>query len=628
MSDQEIKILNDREHVLARPGMYVGSIRPENQEFWVINDNDKMEKIDIQYIPAQYKIFCEILDNSIDEIVRGYGNTINVTIDKVNEMITIEDNGRGIPLENHKEAKVPTPQVVFTQLRSGSNFDDSDRMTIGMNGVGASLATVFSEKLIVEIKRNNKIYTQSFTNNLKNIGEPNISRKKTIKSGTKVSFKPDKKIFEIGLDDRLIHKRCLELTYMFNKLTINLEIINSISDIKKYELKGDNFEDYIKLFSDDYVYIDEPKNKFKMAICCNNVSESFEQVSNVNGADTWRGGSHIDYMKELFGSDLKDKIKKEFKIEVSNIDVYKNMFVILFLNWNAPQFEGQTKEKLVNDKKEISEYFNTLFSSRKVTNISNQLKCIKQKTVDLVTLKNDKKLLSELKKKQKVLNRKRIPKLIECSSKTRSKCSIYITEGDSAISNLATVRDSKFMAGLPLRGKILNVNDTPIKSVIDNKEIQSIISSIGLKLGENAVESNSLNYGKIIIATDQDMDGYSIRCLLVNFFFKFWPELFEKGLVYILETPLYEVIDKKNKKNIYYFYDKKNYDEWSKNKQISKYEVSYFKGLGSCGKEAWDYMINENPNLVQIKCNNNNETKDILTMAFGNDTDLRKKWLS
>jgi DNA gyrase/topoisomerase IV subunit B len=633
LKSEDIKILSDRDHCLKRPEIWIGSTRIEKREFWFI-ENGQLNKEELDYIPGQYKLFCEILDNAIDEHIRGHGDKIKVHYDMTTGFITIKDNARGIPIDVHKEAKVHTPQVVFAQLRSGSNFNDQDgRTTVGMNGVGASLCTIFSEKLIIEIHRDNKVYKQVFSDNMDKIGKPSITDGKSKSTGTAVSFKLDDKIFKIPLSPKLIRKRCQELSYAFPKLEIHFILIEDLGQEAKEIYKGNDFESLAKMVSDEYRIVDE--KKFKMAICFNTKTENFEHISNVNGADTWRGGTHVDYFRELFCSDIQEKIRKENKIEVSPSDVAKNLFIILFTTWNAPTFEGQTKEKLVNDKKEISTFYDEFFSSRKVTSITSDLPKIKQQTVDDVTAKNDKKLLSELKKTQKALDRKRIPKLIECSSRQRQECSIYITEGDSAISNLATVRNAKTMAGLPLRGKILNVHEISPKDALENKELQAIMASIGLKFGEDCfnrnnkgiVTSSNLSYGRIIIATDQDMDGYCIRSLMVNFFYKFWPELFTEGIIHILECPLYEVIEKKSS-DIHYFYDKVEYEDFMKNKKSASYEVSYFKGLGSCGKEAWNYMINEKPNLIKLTLNDVQAAKNILQMAFGDDPDARKKWIA
>jgi DNA gyrase/topoisomerase IV subunit B len=638
--EQDIKILGEIEHCLKRSGMYIGSTKPEKQFWFVPNEHGKIEKKEFDVIPGLYKIFNEVLDNSIDEVgTRGFGSEISIIVDKDNNIYSIEDDGRGIPLEKHKQAGIPTPQVVFTSLRSGSNFNDDDRMTSGMNGVGATLTTIFSEKLIVKIKRDGKIYQQSYTNNLSKISDPDISKdSKQTKTGTIVKFKPDPKIFSIPIPEELIHKRCMDLSYMFPKITFKLKIVSNNEDCfgcnKEFIYKTNGFDALIKMFDGQYSIYEDNKAGLKIAIVENKITDTFEHYSNVNGIDTYRGGTHVDGLKDIFCEDLKEKIKKELKCDITNGDVAKRMIVVIFQKLNAPTFEGQTKEKLVTDKVVIKKLFDEHFSQRKITSMVSELDNLKNTIIDDITLKNEKKDLKDLKDKQKTIDKKKVAKLIECSARDRSKCSIYITEGDSAISNLAMVRDSKTMAGLPLRGKVMNVYESTAKEVVENKEIQSIMASLGLKIGDNPIqfrldklEKSDLNYGKIIIATDQDMDGYCIRCLLINFIFKFWPDVIKAGLVYILETPLYECIDKKTN-NAHYFYNKQEYENFISDKNTSKYEISYFKGLGSCGKEAWNYMINTNPNLVQIKLNDAKETSDKLKMVFGNDSDVRKKWLA
>lgn len=620
MTDQNIKILDDIEHILCRPAMYVGNIKPEIQEFWVVDEHDKLKKEKVEYIPALFKLFSEILDNAIDEHVRGFGKRIDVVVDEKEGTYTIKDYARGIPLEKHKEAKIPTPQVVFTKLRAGSNFDDSidgGRQTIGMNGVGASLTTVFSEKLEIEVCRKGRQYNQSFEKNMSVINKP-IRKKLTKKeTGTKVKFKPDRKLFSSLIPIGLIKKRCLDIAVAFPNIEIHF------SDTKNEIIyKVNTFEDFVKRFSTEYTIIEDKKINLKLAICKNNISETFEHYSNINGSDTFRGGTHVDYFKELFVQNIRERIDKENKIETTYFDVSKNLFLVVFQMWSNPQFDSQTKDKFVIDKKDLDKYYDKLFTQKKLTHIINSLPNLKESIVNLVNLKNNKKEMAEIRKLNKKIGKKKIPKLIEASNRNRMKCTLYITEGDSAISNLATVRDSKFMAGLPLRGKVLNVNEMNPKKIIENKEIQSLINSIGLMMGEKATSKN-LNYGKIVIATDQDMDGYCIRCLLINFFYSFWPELFDQGRIFILETPLYEVIGKN--KDIKYFYNKHEFENFMKGKKSSSYEISYFKGLGSCGKEAWNYMINEKPNLVRIENEKNAEEK--LLLAFSGDSDERKEWL-
>lgn len=632
--DQDIKILSELDHVLLRSGMYIGATDIHKQEFW-IPENDKMVKKEIDYIPGLYKIICEIIDNSVDELTgRGYGDTLNIEYDSKEFSYKVVDNGRGIPIEIHKESGKWFPELVFAQLRAGSNFCDNvekgeKRFTAGLNGVGATLTTIFSEFLHVKVKRDKKIYEQSFKNGMTKISKPKIEKNSSQKgTGTAVYFKPNYEIFKQKLPIELLKKRCIELSTMYPKITINLKL-----DDQVIVYKNKKFEEFVKLFSGQYSIYEDNKTQTKIAIIHNKHSDTFEYFSNINGIDTFRGGSHVDAVRDIFCESIKEKITKELKEEVINQDINKNIILLVFQIWNAPLFEGQTKEKFVSDKIQVKKFYEDLISSRKITSMFSELSELKESIINSVNERNNRKTNQELIKLQKNIDKKKIPKLLEASSKDREKCSIYITEGDSAISNLATVRDSKYMAGLPLRGKVLNVMECNEKEVVANKEIQSIMGSIGLKIGKISVEKRlgvieklNLNYGKIIISTDQDMDGYAIRCLVVNFLYKYWPELIENGFVYILETPLYEVIEKKSG-NVNYFYNKEDYETFVGDKN-SKYDISYFKGLGSCGISAWDYMINKKPNLLQVTSKDLKLASQKLKLAFGDNADMRKEWLS
>lgn len=619
----DIKILTDNQHVLKRPGMYIGPITTESKEFWIPNKG-KMVKQEIEYIPGLYKIFCEVLDNAIDEHQRGFCNEISVEVDYENNRYAISDNGRGISPAKHSSGKY-TPEVVFTVLRSGSNFDDNDRSTIGMNGVGASLTNIFSSKFYIEILRDNKCYTQTFKDNNTVIEEPIIKSRKTTKTGTKVVFYPDTNIFKKRLNPVLIYKRCLELAYMFPTLTIKLDIDNKVK-----EIDGRKFETLIEMFGTEYDIVEDKKLGIRLAVLKSD-GNGFGQFSNVNGADTWRGGSHVDYVRDIFTGKLKEIMKKEHKLEVTNADVQKHIMVVLFQKMNAPNFDGQTKEKLSTDKKIISDIFDSIISPRKLTTMTKSLGGIVQQIFDAVSQKNDAKEIAELRKAQRDLKSKKIAKLIDCNNKDRSKCTLYITEGDSAVGGISSVRDPKTQAGLPLRGKILNVTGMSPKQIIENEEIKTLMSAIGLEFGSSPIkvsrgkyELGTLRYGNISILTDADYDGSAIRCLLVNFFYRFWPELFYNNIITISEAPIYEVYESKGK-NTHFFYEREEYENFMKGKNSAGLVVSYFKGLGSCDKNAWDYFINSNPRMYPITLDDN--CKEKLSMAFGDSTDKRKEWL-
>lgn len=636
--DQEIVILSEIDHVLKRSSMYLGSNEIHKQYFWVPFLDNTIKKIELEYIPGLYKIICEVIDNAIDEVCsRGFGDKINIEYNLDEGTFKVIDNGRGIPLDKHKDTDKYMPELVYAQLRAGSNFDDSNRITAGMNGVGATLTTIFSEFLQVTVKRDGKIYDQTFKNNLSKIGEPRLEKDKNQKfSGTRVFFKPDYSIFSKKLPIELLHKRCLELSVAYPKLEIVLNIIEKkCTDLMESNTetiyKNKKFEDFIQMFGMKYTIYEDSKLQLKLAICHNTQTDSFEHFSNINGIDTFRGGNHVDSLKEIFSDDIKEKIYKEYKIETTINDISKNIIVIVFQVWNAPQFEGQTKEKFVSDKNIIKKFYLDNISSRRITSMVSDLPELKQAIVDDITLKNEKKSLVELRKAQKDIKSKKVAKLIECSSKDRKSCTIFLTEGDSAVAGLSAIRDTKHHAGLPLRGKVLNVSGMTPKDIIENKEIQTIMAVIGLEFGKPPIklvrgkaEIDGLRYGNISILTDADHDGSAIRCLLINFFFRFWPELFEHGFITISEAPLYEVIDKKSN-NQEFFYDKVEFMKFLKGKNSSDYDISYFKGLGSCDKNGWDFFINKKPKMYKIEKDDLSKSK--LSMAFGDDSILRKEWL-
>ena len=622
-NSEDVKILSDNQHVLLRPGMYIGPIVPETKEFWVI-EKGKMVKKEIEYIPGLYKIFCEVLDNAIDEHQRGFCNTIDVIVDYEKNRYTVGDNGRGISPEKHSCGK-HTPEVVFTMLRSGTNFNDDDRETIGMNGVGAALTNIFSEKFSIDIMRDNKHYMQVFRNNNTDIDLPIIKKKKSKTTGTKISFHPDQKIFKKRLNPSLVYKRCIELSYMFPDLKINLNI-----DGKTKTLQGKKFEDLVKLFGEDYDIVESKQHNVRLAILKSD-GNGFDHFSNVNGADTWRGGSHIDCVKDIFVTKMREIIKKKYKTEITVNDAAKHLTLILFQRINAPQFDGQTKEKLSTDKKIIADIFNDIISPRKLTSLTKGMDGIVQQIYETVIEKNDAKEMAELRKAQRNLKSKKIPKLIDCNSRNRKNCTLYITEGDSAVGPISSIRDPKTQAGLPLRGKILNVAGMSPKEIIKNQEIQTLMSAIGLEIGKSPIsqsrgkfELTTLRYGNISILTDADHDGSAIRCLLINFFYRFWPELLLNNIVTISEAPIYEVYESRGKKT-HFFYEREEYEKFIKGKASSGFDVTYFKGLGSCDKNAWKFFINEQPKMYPVTIDDAAKIK--LDMAFGSDSEKRKDWL-
>jgi DNA topoisomerase-2 len=618
----DVKILSDIDHVLLRNAMYIGSTSLEKYQYF-LPINDKFELQEIEVIPGLFKIVNEIIDNAIDEHQRGFCSEIWIELDSKTGTYSVKDNGRGISPEKHSESGKFVPEVLFTMLRSGSNFSDEKRTTLGMNGVGAALTNIFSKEFKVEIHRDNKIYLQTYSNNNRDIEKPQILKEKTIQTGTKITFTPDQNIFKTSLNPILLKKRCFDLSYMFPEVTINLKI-----DDEETKYSGQNFEDVVKMFGSDYSILDDRKSGIRVSIVRSD-KEEFSQFSIVNGADTIKGGTHIDYFKDRIVEKVKEELVKK-KIEATSIDILKNVHIIVFLKMNAPTFDSQTKERLSTSKDEITKLLDEILTKRKLNTIL-EVNGLVDQVYNNILIKNKSKELKELSQAQKKVKSKSVSKLIECSSKDRKECTIFLTEGDSAIFGLSAIRNTKKHAGLPLKGKILNVEEMRPREIIENEEIQSIVAVLGLEFGKdpitivrNKVELNGLRYGNISILTDADHDGSAIRCLLINFFYKFWPSLIEHGIVSISEAPLYQVLDKKSNFNNF-FYDKKDFLEYLKDKNQANYEISYFKGLGSCDENGWDYFINKNPRMYKVE--SDDKSQEQLTLIFGKNADKRKEWL-
>lgn len=623
---KDVKILSEIDHVIYRPNIYIGSVSVEKQLFWIPTETKMVQK-EIDFIPGLYKIFNEILDNTADLHIKGTCDEVWVDVDTDSNTFSVRDAGPGISPEKHSSGKY-LPELLFTTLRSGSNFNDisgGDRKSIGMNGLGAALTNIFSSTFTIQTERDDKVYIQTCKNNNKDIGEPQIIKKKTKQTGTKIVFIPDAKIFKKKLNPILIRKRCMELAYMFPGLTINLDI-----DTEKETFSGKKFEDFVKMFGSEFQIIDEKKDGFRLAVVKGD-GEAFTQYSMINGADTHKGGSHVDYIKNCLVDKFKDMLWKTHKVEATNNDISKHLHVIAFMKINAPQFDGQTKERLTTDIKDMEKIIGEYLTPRKITSICNDLTKTFEQMYESLMSKNEANELRDLKKAQKDIKFKKVPKLVDCSSKERIKCTIYLTEGDSAVAGLSAVRDTKLQAGLPLRGKVLNVSDMAPAEIIKNAEIQTLMSVLGLEIGRNPVrisrgkvECDTLRYGNISILTDADHDGSSIRCLLINFFYRFWPQLFEHGIVTISEAPLFRVRNKKSKVS-QFFYEKSEFNEFVKKYDMSECEISYFKGLGSCDKEGWDFFINKKKKMYPVEISD--DTKELLSLAFGENADKRKEWL-
>jgi DNA topoisomerase-2 len=600
--EKKYKKLSDIEHVLLRPGMYIGSIKPNEQTGFLFNDQQFVYSSYV-YNPGFLKLFDEIVSNSVDEHKRNPKlNKIKVTVDVKTGRISVFDNG-GIPVQIHKDYNQYVPELIFSSLKTGSNFDDSeDRIVAGTNGVGSTLTNIFSVEFVVKTCDGKKNFEQTYTNNMSVASKPKITERK--QSYTEISFVPDFQRFGMtGIDDisyQLIRKRCMDLS------ATNPSLLVEFND-EKFAFK--KFREYVSLYVNDFFY--EESQGWQLGI---GYSENgFQQVSFVNGVETKDGGRHVDFISNQLSDWLRAEIKRKHKVEVKPSDLKNHVFLFINCTVVNPIFASQTKEKLITEAKD--------FTTRHEIDVSTLKKIFKSEIVESILDWAEKKKLADdrkaLRQLNKELDKTKVPKLIDAKSKTgRNNCTLAIFEGDSASSAFRQYRNPPWQGAFPLRGKFMNVMEQTNTKVAQNKEVQSLLAALGLRMGE---APKDLRYGKILIYTDQDHDGMSIAGLLLNFFGKYWPELFTEGRICKVETPL--MVAKQGKKTEV-FYTEADYKQWSKGRDLKSWEVEYKKGLAALENEEYKQII-QNPKFYAFTGTKN--LNDTLETWFGSDSQPRKE---
>ena len=605
--EDKYKVLDQISHILLRPGTYVGSNKPGKFTRWIIEDERMLQK-EVTIIPSFIKIFDEVITNAVDEHQRNNSlNRIDVTIDREKNTISVRDNG-GIPVEIHKEHGQYVPEVIFGNLMSGSNYDDTDERTVaGLNGLGSKLTNVFSKEFIVSSCDGKNHFTQTFSDNMRSRTQPIIKKSKA--NHTQITYKPDLSQFGIEEIDEDHYK-------MMEKRVYDLAGCNS--GIKFYFndklLNFSTFEDYIKLYVDEYFFETKKDKTWSIAVALS--ENGFQQVSFSNSIETYDGGTHVDYIMAQIISQMRDFFLKKHKVDIKPSELRNHM--TLFLNSTVinPSFSSQTKEKLITEVKEFGSTFEVspkfIQSILKSEIVNSILDWIQQK-------KNadDNKLQRELNKK---LSKIKVEKLIDAKGKDRWKCSLGLFEGDSAAGAFRKYRTPDSMGAFSLRGKFINVSEITNQKLVQNTEAVNLMASIGLKLGQ-PIDLKSLRYGRVLIYTDADVDGNSISGLLINFFYKYWPEMFERRMVYKVETPIVVATAKDKKKGKMFFYTQSEYNEWESKVDLKNWEVSYKKGLAALVDDEYKDIIND-PRLTLLTKDDVSETS--LDIWFGKNSDLRK----
>ena len=603
--EKKYQKLTDTEHVLLRPGMYIGSIKPQTEEVYLLDKRSyRFTPKEITYNPGFLKLFDEIVSNSVDEHKRNSKlNQIKIKIDLETNYISVWDNG-GIPVEIHKEYDEWVPEMIFSNLKTGSNFDDTeDRIVVGTNGVGSTLTNIFSKEFVIDTCDGKKRFTQTFKNNMGSRTKPKIKSQR--RGFTEITYLPDFEKFGMKKIDKasllMIEKRLYDLAASNPKLKITLN--DEVISFK-------NFKAYAEMYTTP-VFYEESKN-WKIGI--GHSTSGFKAVSFVNSVETKDGGTHVNNVAWQITQFLRDKIKRKHRVDVKPNELRQHLFLFIDCTIINPAFSSQTKEKLITQPSEFGSTHE--LSERTLRQVLNSE--IIQSVLDWIQRKKAAEERAKLRKLNKGLDKKKVVKLIDAKKRgDRSKCTLAIFEGDSASSAFRRYRDPQTQGAFPLRGKFINVREIADSKVVQNKEVQSMMAALGLKIGH---EPKDLRYGKILLYTDADVDGNSISALLINFLGKYWPELFEEGRVCKVETPL--MVAKKGKETLS-FYSDEEYKEWeTKQRSLKSWDIEYKKGLAALEDEEYKAII-KNPQVFILT--KDNEFDSTLDIWFSKDSTPRKK---
>ena len=618
----QIQILEGLEAVRKRPGMYIGSTS----------------------IRGLHHLVYEIVDNSVDEALAGFCNTIKITINADNS-VTVIDNGRGIPVGINHKAGLPAVEVVFTVLHAGGKFGGGGyKVSGGLHGVGASVVNALSEWLEVEICREGKIYKQRYERGkvmypLKEMGTCDIE-----KTGTKVTFLPDKEIFEETVFDYdTLKQRFREMAFLTKGLRIEIRDERPEEPIEKsfhYEGGIKEFVQYLNKgktpLYDQIIYCEGEKDGVVVEVAMqHNDSYTDNTYGFVNNITTPEGGMHVEGFRKALTKTFneyarKNKLLKDSEPNLTGEDIREGLTAIISVKISDPQFEGQTKQKLGNSEARTA-----------VDNIvSSQLEIFLEQNPNVGKTTVEKSVLAqrarEAARKARDLTRRKsalegmaLPgKLADCSDKDPANCEIYIVEGDSAGGSAKTARDRSTQAILPLRGKILNVEKARLDKIYANAEIKAMITAFGTGIHDD-FDISKLRYHKIIIMTDADVDGAHISTLLLTFLYRFMPELIKQGYVYLAQPPLYKL--EKNKKVWYAYSDEELNQILTEVGRDNNNKIQRYKGLGEMDAEQlWETTMDPEHRILLRVIMDEDSTSELdltFTTLMGDQVEPRREFI-
>ncbi len=618
----QIQVLEGLEAVRKRPGMYIGSTGPR----------------------GLHHLVYEIVDNSVDEALAGFCKKIDVTIQKDNS-IMVEDDGRGMPVDNHPKMGIPAVEVIHTVLHAGGKFGGGGyKVSGGLHGVGASVVNALSTRMEVEIKRNGKIYRQDYERGktvtpLTVVGEAK-------KTGSKTIFWPDPEIFTetTEFDYDTLQHRLREMAFLNKGIKITLtderegkkkkEVFHYEGGLKEFVKHLNSNKDALH---EEVIYFEVMKKDMEVEVAMQYTDRYNELIlSYANNISTTEGGTHMAGFKSALTRIFNDyarknKILKDSDDSLAGEDVREGLTAIVSVKLTTPQFEGQTKTKLGNT--EMRGFVETSTSENLTAFLEEnptQAKIILDKCLRASRAREAARKARELTRRKSVLDSISLPgKLADCSEKDPAKSEIFLVEGDSAGGSAKQGRDRIRQAVLPLRGKILNVEKARLDKILNSDEIKNMITAFGCGIG-NEFDEKKLRYHKIIIMTDADVDGAHIRTLLLTFFFRYMTPLIEGGYVYAAKPPLFMT---KRNKEVYYTYSEPEQDrlleKLANDGKSGKIDIQRYKGLGEMDfHQLWETTMDyNNRTLIQITIDDAAAADEIFTILMGDKVPPRKKFI-
>ena len=636
----QIKVLEGLEAVRKRPGMYIGTTAASGLNHLVF----------------------EVVDNSIDEAMAGHCNEVFVTIEPDN-VVTVVDNGRGIPIDIHKEKKIPAVEVVMTTLHAGGKFEgEGYKVSGGLHGVGVSVVNALAEWLEVVVRRDDKQYTQTYHR-----GKPKQLIGETIDysgsdRGTTIKFRPDETIFEsVEFTQEVINHRLRELAFLNKGLTIHFRDLRGEEPFEQtYQYEG-GIVSYVEILNehkerlfDKPVYMKKERDGYEVEVAFQYVSDHYDEnvYSFANNIRTREGGTHVSGFRTAVtrvvnSFSKKYDLLKEKGLSLTGADLREGLTAVISIKLRDPQFEGQTKTKLGNS--EVKGLVDSLVDQALTDYLETQPnigKSIVNKALIAHRVREAARKAQELVRRKSSLESTMLPgKLSDCSDKDPANCEVYIVEGDSAGGSAKQGRDRNYQAILPLRGKVLNVEKARLDKILANEEIRTLITAIGpgavsglMDLEQNNQEDlasevdviaetlKKLRYHKIVIMTDADVDGAHIRTLLLTFFFRHAKEIIEAGALYIAQPPLYLVKKGATKR---YAYNDQELEDILTEVGREKAGIQRYKGLGEMNPDQlWETTMDpEKRTMLQVLIEDGQKADEIFSILMGSEVEPRKAFI-